>query len=123
MPKPPPHHDVLVLHDGTTLNTIVLNKTFTIKTNFGTVTVKKLEIVHIVMQPGLRHELITTSADILKGQIRDKQLSVIISTGDRVSLKLPNDVLAIQFQDNMYPTIRNKIARHNLKRKFIHRRK
>jgi len=123
MRKPPPHHDVLVLPDGQLLNTIVLNKTFTIKTSFGNVTVKTPEIVHVVMQPGVPHELITISSDILKGRIQDKQLSVIIFTGDTVTFKLPDEVLAIQFQDNMYPALRNAIARSNRKKKPVRRRK
>lgn len=112
MRKPPPHNDVLVLNpDGQLLNTIVLNKAFTIKTTFGNVTVPKNQIVHITMQPGLPHELITTSSDILKGRIQDKTLSAIIFTGQTVTFKLPDEVLAIQFQGNMYPVLRTKLAK------------
>jgi hypothetical protein len=113
MKTPPPHlHDILILRqNGDTLNTSVLNKTFTIKTSFGNVTVKTEQIVWITMQRGVPDELITNSSNILKGRIQDKRVSVIIFTGDEVAFRLPEDVLAIQFLDHLYPFLRKKLPK------------
>lgn len=117
MKMPPPHlNDILVLVDGTTLNTTVLNKTFTIKTSFGNVTVKTEKIVWIIMQPGVPHEIQTNSSDILKGRIQDKTVSVIILTGDEVTLKLPDEVRAIQFLNHLNPFLRKKVTKARKKR-------
>ena len=114
MATPPKNlHDIVILRaDGQLLNTNVLNKTFTIKTSFGNVTAKKGEIVHITMEGGgLPHELIANSGNILKGRIQDKTLSVVIFTGEEVTFKLPEDVLSIQFLDNLFPSLGARVAK------------
>jgi len=104
-------HDILILSaDGQLLNTVVLNKSFTIKTNFGNVTAKTRDIVHITMEPRVPHELITNSGNILKGQIQDKTVTVVIFTGEQISFKLPAEVLSIQFLDNLHPSLRKRMA-------------
>src|SRR5207249_10946642 len=107
--------DILLLPDGQSLNARVLNKTFTIKTSFGRVTVMKGEIVHIIMQRGLPHELITNSSNILKGQIQDKECNVLIFTGKTVTFKLPQEVLSIVFLDNVHPMLKKKISKSGMK--------
>jgi hypothetical protein len=111
MPKPPIGlHDILTFRKGGGLNTEVLNKTFTIKTDFGNTTAKKSDIVRITMEGrGLPDEMIVNPGNILKGKIQDKTLSAIIFSGEVKKFRLPKDILATQFLDNLHPTV-SKIA-------------
>ena len=93
--------DYIVLRDGTFLNSDVLNQDFTIKTGFGDVTVKTGNIVHIVMQRGLPHELTTRTMDSLKGQIQDPDCSVLLSNNQRTTIPM-SKILSIQFLGHFF---------------------
>ena len=64
MPTPPKDlRDILTMRNGDSLNAKVLNKTFTIDTDFGKLTAKTSDIVHITMEKGLPHQMIVTAVE------------------------------------------------------------
>lgn len=96
--------DMIVLKDGAIINSQVLNKDFTIETSFGNLTIKTKDIVHIVMQKNLPHELTTRSGDSFKGQIKDPICYVLLSNGQKTEIKMV-EILSIQFLDNLYTSL------------------